>query len=372
MIHHPQRKSGKNAASFCLTLLLLLSSAGCVLRPSSAEEAESLRREESRVPETEPPETVPINPPPPITEWTGETGESETDAPDPSGNPSSAGSLLAAGGKYWSFEDGKCVYRLPARDESALWPIEEMYDIPKDPWSDQPGDWYGPKWTYDEATGEAVMEYNRAEDTLNSVKKRHAIYLGDTSRKVAYITFDGGFDKGTTALILDTLKEKEVPASFFINSWYLETASDMVRRMLDEGHIVGNHCVNHEMLTTVTSEVFLSEVRDLADQFETKFPDAPQMIYFRPPGGNCNDWVLRFAEKLGYTTVLWSWTYADYDDEDQPDLGVSFDKLKSGLHPGCVYFFHTNSTTTVSLLPLAIDWIRSQGYEILPICDIEP
>ncbi len=142
--------------------------------------------------------------------------------------------------------------------------------------------------------------------------------------------------------------------------------------MLDEGHIVGNHCVNHEKLTGVSVDTFLDEVGGLTKQFEAAFPDAPQMTYFRPPAGNCSEWVLTFAEKMGYTTVLWSWTYYDYDDEAQPDLMESLNKLKSGLHPGCVYFFHSTSATTAAMLPWAINWIRSQGYEILPICDIDP
>ena len=90
----------------------------------------------------------------------------------------------------------------------------------------------------------------------------------------------------------------------------------------------------------------MSEVQGLAEQFESAFPDAPQMIYFRPPSCYCSEWVLRFAEKLGYTTVLYSRTYYDYDDENQPDVAESLNKMKTTLHPGCVYYFHATSATT--------------------------
>ena len=387
-------------------LILLLAAAmtvtapGCTLRMSTGEkEAEESRQEEAanRPPETEPPETAPLNPPPPINGWNdGETedpdplqgGETtrepsgETDASDSvqedSGNiptilaPYYTSPIYEAGGKYWKYSAGQFSYTLPARDESRIWPVEEMYNIPRDHWSDQPEQWFGGSWIYDEATGTSTLEYQRAADALASVAAHHAIYLGDTSRKVVYITFTAGYDNGNTAKCLDTLKAKNAPAAFFVNGWFITSQSDLVGRMLNEGHIVGNHCVNHYDLTGVDLETFRYEVQGLAEQFETAFPDAPQMTYFRPPSGCSSEWVLAFAEKLGYTTVLYSRTYKDYDDDDQPDPAESLTKLKATLHPGCVYYFHSTSSTTAAILPDLIDWIREQGYEILPICDIDP
>ena len=389
------------------TLLLLLAAAmtasapGCTLRMSTGEkEAEESRQAEeaNRAPETDPPETVPLNPPPPINGWNDtrepneDSSENAPDAENP-GNADADGpgegkedngdiptilapyytsALYEAGGKYWSYNAGQFSYTLPARDESGIWPVEEMYNIPRDPWSDAGDEWWPGSWSYDEATGVSTLLADRAPDALASVAARHAIYLGDTSRKVVYITFTAGFENGYTAACLDALKEKNAPAAFFVNGWYITSASDMVRRMLDEGHIVGNHCVNHYNVTELSLDDFMYEVQGLAEQFETAFPDAPQMIYFRPPSCYCTDWVLRFAEKLGYTTVLYSRTYRDYDESDQPDPAESLEKLKTTLHPGCVYYFHSISSTTAAILPDLIDWIRSQGYEILPICDVAP
>ena len=110
---------------------------------------------------------------------------------------------------------------------------------------------------------------------------------------------------------------------------------------------------------------------DMKEKYYKAFPDAPPMLYFRPPSGNCNNWVLTYAEKLGYVTALYSFAYNDWDTKAQPDLDAAFENLKIKLHPGCVYLFHTVSSTNAKLIPMAIDWIREQGYEILPLCDIE-
>ena len=372
-----------------LAAAMTLSSSGCTLLRLSTEEeaAEESRQEEARrPPETDPPETVPLNPPPPINGWEkGDDSENpdgdgpgeesgETEAPDVPviRGPYYTSLLYEAGGKNWSYSEGKFTYTLPDRDESGIWPVEEMYNIPRDPWSDEPDQWYGGSWHYDEATGVSTQEYERAADALASVAAHHAIYLGDTSRKVVYITFTAGYENGNTAKCLDTLKEKNAPATFFVNGWFVSSAPDVCRRMLDEGHIVGNHCVNHYNVTELGLNEFMSEVQGLAEQFETAFPDAPRMIYFRPPSCYCSEWTLRFAEKLGYTTVLYSRTYYDYNDDDQPDPEESLNKMKTTLHPGCVYYFHSTSATTAAILPDLIDWIRDQGYEILPICDIAP
>ena len=386
----------KRAAALLLTVLFLIPAFGCSLRLSSEEqEAEESRREEEarRPPETEPPETVPLNPPPPTGDHGGkteteappaETEEGETEKPDDTEPPAPVGTekngvytspLYEAGGTTWSYKDGKFTYTLPRRDGSHAVDRDEMYSIPRDMWSDCPADWYGGNWSYNEATGESTLVWQRAQDALDSVAAHHAIYMGDTSRKVIYITFCAGFENGNTSIILDTLKEKHVPAAFFINHWYLSSSPDTVRRMLDEGHIVGNHCVNHPYpVSGLSVEEFYSEVQGLSDEFEAAFPDAPQMIYFRPPSGNASEWSLKYAEMLGYTTVLYTWTYLDYSENEweQPDLASSFEKLKSQLHPGAVYYFHSTSSTTAAMLPLMIDWVRAQGYEILPICDITP
>ena len=233
-------------------------------------------------------------------------------------------------------------------------------------------DWYSGQVRYDETTGESTVLWERGASTLKSLSDHRGFYRGDTTRKVVYFTFDCGYEQdGLTGTILDTLKEKHVSGTFFINGYYVESAADYIRRMLDEGHIVANHSLNHEMLTGVSVRTFYDEVIGLEEKYYKAFPDAPPMLYFRPPSGNCNNWVLTYAEKLGYVTALYSFAYNDWDTKAQPDLDAAFENLKIKLHPGCVYLFHTVSSTNAKLIPMAIDWIREQGYEILPLCDIE-
>ena len=141
-------------------------------------------------------------------------------------------------------------------------------------------------------------------------------------------------------------------------------------RMIDEGHILGNHTVNHKNMTQVSKETFVDELEGVEDLIKEKFPDAEPLHYWRPPMGACNEWVLKLADKMDYHTVMWSWAYYDYDVNNQPDPADALAKAKNGLHPGVVYLFHTESTTNAAILGDLIDWIRAQGYEILPLCDI--
>ncbi|MGN1347068.1 MAG: polysaccharide deacetylase family protein [Eubacteriales bacterium] len=274
-------------------------------------------------------------------------------------------------GALWELVDGRYVYHFPPRDDSGLSDLSDLSAVQYIPFEDQPDDWFFGKTERDASTGEVTYIWDRAQSTLDLLEQYNGIYRGDESQKVCYLTFDCGYELGTMSSILDTLKEKAVPATFFVNGNYVNTAGDMIQRMLDEGHIVANHCVNHYDLTTVSAETFLEEVQGLEDLFCAKFPNAGPMRYFRPPSGSSNEWVLRLADKMGYITVMWSWAYYDYDTANQPDVASVLEQVKLGLHNGCVYLLHPESTTNTAMLGPMIDWIRSVGYEILPLCAIE-
>lgn len=258
------------------------------------------------------------------------------------------------------------------RDTSGLSDLSDLTAVYGVPFPDagNNNDWFFGKTTRDPQTGDVTYVWERSQDTLDLLEKYNAVYRGDETRKVCYLTFDCGYETGTMPTILDTLQEKEVPATFFVNGHYVESAQDMILRMVEEGHIVANHCVNHYDLTEVDANTFIAEVQGLEDMFTAGFPDAEPMLYFRPPSGSTNEWVLKLADKMGYTTVLWSWAYYDYDDANQPPVDETLEKVKLGLHPGAVFLLHPESTTNTSMLGDMIDWIRSVGYEILPICDI--
>ncbi len=291
--------------------------------------------------------------------------EGETAASDQGDKPAGKTELS------WKFENGKYVYTFPERDDSGLSKLSEMETFSRARFDDQPNDWYPGKTSRNAATGEVTYVWDRSASTLAVLEKYGAIYRGDETQKVVYLTFDNGYEYGTTAQILDVLKEKNVPATFFIRQLYLENAPHLVQRMLNEGHIIGNHCVKHIDMTAVSAEEFLSDVQALEDAYYAVFPDAPPMIYFRPPSGNCNEWLLKLADMAGYTTVLWSWAYGDYDVNNQMSVEAAMAKVKESLHNGCVYLLHPESTTNAAMLGEMIDWIRSQGYEFMPLPAIE-
>lgn len=316
----------------------------------------------------------------PIETLKNETGDTpaqptETDTPNETPNetqaPAETTAPSAVGELSWEFKNGKYTYTFPPRDASGLANIAEMETFSRAMFEDQPNDWFFGRTTRNEATGEVTYVWDRYKSTLDTLKKYNGIYRGDETQKVVYLTFDNGYENGTTAQILDTLKEKNVPATFFVNGHYVESAPHLIRRMLDEGHIIGNHCVNHYDLTEVSADTFVKEVQGLEDIYYATFPDAPSMIYFRPPSGNSNEWVLKLADMMGYTTVMWSWAYGDYDTNNQPPVSEALQKVKDGLHNGCVYLLHPESTTNTAMLGEMIDWIRSQGYEFLPLPAIE-
>ena len=144
----------------------------------------------------------------------------------------------------------------------------------------------------------------------------------------------------------------------------------LIRRMLDEGHMLGNHTNTHPDMTTKTAAEVADELIQVEEAVKEYFPDAPDLLYFRPPEGDVDEWLIRAAAQLGYRTVLWSFAYSDYRTESQPTYEEGIEAVKRGLHPGCVYLLHAESFTNADILAEFIDWVRSQAYDILPLCDI--
>ena len=303
---------------------------------------------------------------------TGNSGES---AYSGSSSAVSEGSLAPFGAFAWWQENGVYKYDVPAQNTSGMATIAEMYSFPTTRFEDanKPPDkdnWFPGQATYDEYTGEVAYGWDRWTSTKETLAKYGAIYRGDESRKVCYLTFDCGYEYGATAKILDALRDKQAPGAFMLTGPYVRTQHDLIRRMLDEGHLVGNHTNNHLDMTTLTVDEVIDEMRQVEKDYKAQFPDAPDMLYFRPPAGAVNEWLLRIEAKLGYRTVTWSFTYYDYDVYNQWDYYDALNILKEHLHPGCVYLLHAESSTNAEILPEFIDWIRSQGYVIEPLCAI--
>lgn len=230
--------------------------------------------------------------------------------------------------------------------------------------SDPTGSWYCGKTERDEATGEVRVIFDRAADTLDTLDRYDTVYRKNEEEKVIYLTFDCGYDNGYTAPILDILKEKNVSAAFFLNGQFIKTAPELVKRMIDEGHIVGNHGANHATMSKLSIEELFYEVESNNELLRSQVPDAPYMTYFRPPAGSCSEWDLALYREMELECVLYSWAYYDYAVDAQPSPDSALKQMKSGLHNGEVMMLHCVGQTNVTVLGEFIDWVRDEGYRI--------
>ena len=196
----------------------------------------------------------------------------------------------------------------------------------------------------------------------DQLKAYDAAYLGDTSRKVLYLTFDAGYENGCTEKILDVLQEQQIPAAFFLVGNYLEKNADLVRRMVQEGHTVGNHTMHHyDMSKLTTRDAFAKELQDLEALYrETTGQELPK--YYRPPQGIYSEENLKMAKELGYKTVFWSLAYVDWLGDAQPSKAEAFAKLLPRTHPGAVVLLHSTSQTNAAILRELIETWKAEGY----------
>lgn len=297
---------------------------------------------------------------------------SEADTTDESAETEGGSAAPTSTVPTYSVENGKYVYNIPAPDRSSLSDLSDIKSMSNALFNDNAkddttGSWYPGKTERNLSTGEVTYKWDRTKETLAALKKYNAIYRQHEDEKVLYLTFDCGYENGWTEPILDVLKEKNAPGLFFLTGHYVETAEAQIRRMLDEGHILGNHTVNHINATQVTPEKFIEEIEGLEKMISDRFPDAPPTVYYRPGYGACNERSIALADKMGLYTVLWSWAYYDYDEDNQMDPAVALERAKQGLHNGAVYLFHTVGPTNAAILGDFIDYAREQGYEIRPI-----
>ncbi|MFI3313469.1 MAG: polysaccharide deacetylase family protein [Eubacteriales bacterium] len=199
-----------------------------------------------------------------------------------------------------------------------------------------------------------------SEDSLEALGAR---YLGDTDEKVIYLTFDAGYENGQMSHILDVLAETQVPACFFLVGNYLETEPDLVRRMVAEGHTVGNHTYHHYDMSKIGDfPTFQAELQQVEGKYlEVVGEEMPK--YYRPPQGIYSEENLKMAQELGYQTVFWSLAYVDWYQDDQPTAEEAFDKLLPRIHNGAVVLLHSTSATNGEILSDLIQQWREMGYE---------
>ena len=198
--------------------------------------------------------------------------------------------------------------------------------------------------------------------TAESLAQYDAHYLGDTSKKVIYLTFDCGYENGCTEKILDALQKHQAPAAFFVVGHMVESAPDIVRRMAAEGHIVGNHTFHHPDMSAIADQAaFEQELKTLESLYEETVGQ-PLSKFYRPPQGKYSEENLRQAHALGYKTVFWSLAYVDWYTDNQPTAQQAYDKLLPRIHDGAIVLLHSTSQTNADILDELLTKWEEMGY----------
>ncbi len=201
----------------------------------------------------------------------------------------------------------------------------------------------------------------RGNSSAEYLKEFNAYFVASTDEKALYLTFDSGYENGYTTKILDTLKENNVPAAFFLTGHYLKTNPDIVNRMVNEGFIVGNHSMNHPDMSAMDMQSFKTEI----EGFETKYKEITGFDpskYYRPPCGIFSENSLEHAKSLGYKTILWSSAYLDWDNNNQPSVQSALDTMTPRVHPGAIILLHSTSKTNSEMLDQFIKQCKDKGY----------
>lgn len=198
--------------------------------------------------------------------------------------------------------------------------------------------------------------------TSDFLKQYDAWFTGDTGKKTIYLTFDAGFENGNTPAILDALKKHNAPAAFFVVGNYISTAPDLVKRMVEEGHIVGNHTFHHPDMSQISDKAsFEKELQQLETLYQECTGKEMQKFY-RPPQGKYNEDNLQLAKELGYKTIFWSLAYVDWYTDNQPTHDEAFSKLLPRIHNGAIVLLHSTSQTNAEILDELLTKWEEQGY----------
>ena len=201
----------------------------------------------------------------------------------------------------------------------------------------------------------------------DQLRRFDAAYVGSSTEKVAYLTFDSGYENGATGKILDVLQRHQVPAAFFLVGNYIEKNPDLVRRMVAEGHTVGNHTMHHPDMSSISDpEAFARELGDLEALYQ-QVTGQEMAKFYRPPQGLYSETNLAMAQKLGYRTVFWSLAYVDWNNDAQPTPEQAFSKLLPRMHNGAVVLLHSTSQTNAQILDELLTRWKQEGYRFAPI-----
>lgn len=198
--------------------------------------------------------------------------------------------------------------------------------------------------------------------TIQELKEYNAYYAQDTEEKILYLTFDAGYENGNTPAILDALKKHHAPAAFFVVGNFLKDNPDLIKRMISEGHIIGNHTMTHPDMSQISSsDSFQKELQEVEALYK-EITGQPMPKFYRPPRGIYSTQNLSMAKELGYSTFFWSLAYVDWIQDQQPSKEEAFQKLLPRIHPGAVVLLHNTSSTNALILDELLTKWEEMGY----------
>lgn len=206
--------------------------------------------------------------------------------------------------------------------------------------------------------------------TIDDLKQYNAYYASDTDEKILYLTFDAGYENGNTPAILEALKKHQAPAVFFAVGNFIKDNPDLIKRMITEGHIVGNHTMTHPDMSQISSmESFQKELEGVEELY-TSVTGEPMTKFYRPPRGVYSTENLSMAKELGYSTFFWSLAYVDWIQEQQPSKEEAFQKLIPRIHPGAIVLLHNTSSTNAAILDELLTRWEEMGYQFHSIKEL--
>lgn len=214
-------------------------------------------------------------------------------------------------------------------------------------------------WGYKKNNEHKVPDIGKYQEML---EKYGAYYADLSGEKVVYLTFDNGYEQGHTDEILDVLKKEKVPATFFVTGHYVETEPELVKRMVDEGHIIGNHSYHHPDFTIVSKESMIEELKSL-EKAVTDITDQKEIKYMRPPRGMFNERTLQWANELGLIHIFWSLTFHDWNTSNQKGWQYAYNQIMEQIHPGAIILLHAVSSDNAEALEKVIQDLKKEGYE---------
>jgi len=210
--------------------------------------------------------------------------------------------------------------------------------------------------------GEQDVQPYPGDQYHDLIAENDAYYIGEADDNAVYLTFDCGYENGNLPMILDALLEHDVPALFFLTGHFMEEEPDLVRRMADEGHLVGNHTYDHPNLTAVSKEQFFNELTRAEEKY-LEITGQDMSKFLRPPEGKFNQEVLDWATEAGYYTVLWSLAYVDWYVDRQQGPDHAFDEIIDRMHPGAIILLHSTSSDNAQVMDGLLPALKEDGYQ---------